>query len=546
MEKMEKHQETKLITSKEVLSKTGISRATLNNYIKMGILPRPVVQKAGEDMQGVKQIGYFPESAVWRIEVVKRLKREGEPMDKIARQFAGDASIVEMFPDAEEHERPDSGPDSGSEKPKQDERVSVKGMERDKTFREESRRGQNLRFSERKNDLKLTITDMDFPAYLISHNFEVEWVNKKAEEKIFNLPVSSIDDVESRNIFKLFFSLEFHSNLENWKDIISFHMPFVKHRYDKKSLSKIFRGISDSEVRFLEDFYRDEDQVGESPASHTPIQLRMKDGEVEYLHIYCMRFREGIFFLYVPTDRQTNDVMEYLSKRELVINELMKHRMPALVSLCVLVADLQDSVKISAELLPGEYFALINDLWDTLAGCFEKFGGIYGKHAGDGMLYYFIKKPGTDYITNAVDCALELRKRMKEFSSQWKIKKGWNDDMYLNIGINEGQEFFGTIRSAPTVEFTALGDSINYAGRLSDFARYGEIWTTKSVVSKMDGEKLKDIQFGVNRMVHGRSQFSQNAFSRVIDLIDENDKNYGKFIDIANLAVTQIMQKQEV
>ena len=39
------------ITSKEVLSKTGISRATLNNYIKIGILPRPVVKKADEKMQ---------------------------------------------------------------------------------------------------------------------------------------------------------------------------------------------------------------------------------------------------------------------------------------------------------------------------------------------------------------------------------------------------------------------------------------------------------------------------------------------------------------
>ena len=31
-----------MITSKEIIEQTGISRATLNNYIKMGILPKPI------------------------------------------------------------------------------------------------------------------------------------------------------------------------------------------------------------------------------------------------------------------------------------------------------------------------------------------------------------------------------------------------------------------------------------------------------------------------------------------------------------------------
>ena len=33
------------VTSKEILFKTSISRATLNNYIQAGIIPKPVVKK---------------------------------------------------------------------------------------------------------------------------------------------------------------------------------------------------------------------------------------------------------------------------------------------------------------------------------------------------------------------------------------------------------------------------------------------------------------------------------------------------------------------
>ena len=488
-EDVDEIKEPNLITSAEVLKKTGISRAILNEYIKMGILPGLVVQKTGQDTQGINQVSYFPESVVWRIELVKKLTREGEPLEKIAKQFAGNSSTVELFPFSNDKKQLNSEEDvsidideTGDSESQNPTALSV-----------ENRRRPGARIYERKNDLKLTIADLDLPAYLVNHNFEVEWVNAKAEKMIFNAPVSSIENVESRNIFKLFFSFEFHSNLNNWKEIISYHMSYVRRRFDKHSLSKIYQGFSNPEIRFLEELYETAVDGIQIPFTNSPIHFERSDGTVEYFKIYSMRFREGLFFAYVPVDQEQSGILEFLSNRDVVINELLKHRMPALVSLCVLVADLQDSVRMSAELLPGEYFYLINDLWDSMAGCFEKFGGIYGKHTGDGMLYYFIKKAGTDYIMNSVGCALELRDKMKEFSSKWKIKKGWNEDLYLNIGINEGQEFFGTIRSAPTVEFTALGDSINYAGRLSDFARYGEIWTTRSVIGKMDSEKLKRI-----------------------------------------------------
>ena len=65
-----------LITSKEIIKKTGISRATLNNYIKMGILPKPIVRRPGPEQKGVKQIGYFPITVLERILKVKLLKQQ--------------------------------------------------------------------------------------------------------------------------------------------------------------------------------------------------------------------------------------------------------------------------------------------------------------------------------------------------------------------------------------------------------------------------------------------------------------------------------------
>jgi class 3 adenylate cyclase len=339
------------------------------------------------------------------------------------------------------------------------------------------------------------------------------------------------------------FNFEFYSNLTTWNDVVSFHIPFIQSRVPKAKLQDLYHGISNSEIRFLADLYDEKELTEQKTIEGRPLHLISVDGRVKYYHVYMMTFREGIFFVYSPKDHHAKDIVEYLSRREMVIHDLLKQRMPARVSLCLLVADLQDSDKISAELLPAEYAVLTNNLWESLSVCFDKYGGVYGKHAGDGMLCYFIKKPGIDYVMNSINCALELKKNIKKISSEWKIRNSWIDDIFLNIGISDGQEFLGTIRSTPTVEFTSLGESINYAARLSDFARYGEIWTTKSVIGKLGPEDLNRVRFGVNRKVRERTVFTPNAFSRVIDLIENNNPRLGEFNDIDSLPVTQILEK---
>jgi class 3 adenylate cyclase len=236
--------------------------------------------------------------------------------------------------------------------------------------------------------------------------------------------------------------------------------------------------------------------------------------------------------------------MQILSNRGRVINELLNQRMPSLVSLCVLVADIQDSVRICGELLPEEYFELVNELWKTVGCSFDKYNGIFGKHAGDGILYYFLKRPGNNYIMDSINCALEMREKVREFSSKWKLRKGWMNDIYLNTAINEGQEFFGAIHSSANVEFTALGDSINYTARLSDFARYGSIWTTKNVISKLSQEERSKIRFGVHRKHEQDHEiFLENSFSRIMDLAQERGRSYSQFVDIATLPITEISEK---
>lgn len=505
-----------LISSKEVMAETSISRATLNNYIKMGILPRPIVKSPVGEKETTTKIGYFPKEVLNRIETLKKLKREGYSMEEIA------SKLTDASPDRFSPIKIENGTEFGTKR-------SITSIQ-DKLGLFESK------------SLKVTIDDIPHAALLVNQNFEIEWINDAAENQIFNCSVKSITELESRNIFKLFFKWEFHDAFTNWKEIMAFHLAFAKSRLTKSQLEKIYEGVTGNAHEIIKKLYDEQQPVEKEGITNRYLKIENQHGEISTFQVYSVFFREGIFFVYIPAEEPLAQFLEILSSsRENVIKDLLRQRMPSLVSLCALVADLQDSVKISAELPPAEYFELINGLWKRVNGCFEKYGGISGKHSGDGILHYFIKKPGENYIMDALRCALEIREITKEFSNEWRAKKGWLNDLYLNMGINEGKEYFGTIQSSSNIEFTALGDSINYTGRLSDLARFGAILATKNVINKVKAEELECIHYGIRRNVEGREIFIKNSFSRVIDLLENDNKLSNKYIDVANLPITEII-----
>lgn len=266
--------EKTLISSKEILATTGISRATLNNYIKMGILPRPVVQRPKDMIKGVKKIGYFPREVVDRIETVKRLKKDGLTMEEIAGKFKS-VPIIET----------------------KEEGTEPKVWFQDRILGFDDRADQIY-----SREVHLTLEYISFPAYLLNYNFEVVWINHDAEIEVFRQPVSLIREVDSRNIFKLLFNWEFHSRVQNWRDLIAFHMSFVKSKYSRTWIEKLYKGITESEVSLLEGIYDRVSTFAKQSIKENIINLLMTDGSTESYKVYTVSFKEGILFAYASVE----------------------------------------------------------------------------------------------------------------------------------------------------------------------------------------------------------------------------------------------------
>ncbi len=532
------------ISSLDVINKTGISRATLNNYIKMNLLPRPAVKRPETTDARARMLGYFPGSVIDTIIQIKELKKQGFSMDAITGRLKEsllnptiDSGIKSM---QEETQSRNTRAEEEAVLP--DESKTDTDANEDEAPPMEGPPSSAV-FDSSRNALKVTISDIPCPAYLLNNNFEIDWVNPKAEKTLFQKDFHLMKEPVERNIFSLL--LRNRGKKEKIKDILTdFHLRFVKEKIGKSNLDRLYEGMTSHEKELLEAKYDAVEPPRCQAINKMLLNLSDDAGRCFSDCVYYMVFREGTLFIHAMEANDTEGIANLLSSRTSVINDLLRQRMPTLVSFCVLVADLQNSVRICAELPPEEYFELINQIWACVEGTFKRYYGTYGKHTGDGLLYYFLKERDNQYMMNAISCALEIRKNIKKLNMDWKMRKGWFNELCLNIGINEGQEYFGTIPSSPNIEFTALGDTVNYAGRLSDFARFGAIWTTKNLINKLSAEDRTGLRYGIRHKDNDREILIENSFGRVMDMILPENKNSNKFMDIATLAITEIVEKR--
>lgn len=492
-----------LVTSKEIMAAAGISRATLNNYIQMGLLPRPRTASKPSPGGTIPRIGYFPASALDTLERVKKLKTEGKSMTRIVSMI-GPQNAVEM----DEPKTPPKSPPRSSH---------WQGM-------------------------RLTIDQIDGPAYMVNGRFELEWANEAAFRDLFGHDREMSSEITARKFFNMALSAPTLTGAEGFEEFLRFHLSIAKRRLSRSGLMDM-DGF-DGDFRHTERLARlfDEQQARDGGMLvHTEINMAPRGKPERWYSVHASFFREGIFFAYSPMEDAGDSLLSLLARRDIVIRDLLKKRRPYLTELAVLVADLQNSVRICAELPPEEYFQLVNEIWGAMEPILRRHFGTHGKHVGDGMVSYFFPQPDSNYLLNALACARDMRAEIQEISRRWRGDKNWLNELILNFGIHEGQEWFGTFQTPTHVEFTVLGDTINMAARLSDLAREGEIWATKSLVGKLSASERERVQYGIRRDGgEDDTIIVPKTFSRVSNLVEIVDIADSKFADIATLAVTEV------
>ncbi|MBT3237929.1 MAG: MerR family transcriptional regulator [Rhodospirillaceae bacterium] len=509
-----------MLTSKQVLSRTGISRATLNNYITLGILPKPVLAK-GEGR--TRRIGHFEPGALITIQNVNALKKRGHSI----------AEIVDILnqQDADVSKSSSQSLDLPNESPERRRGADRRNIHESSSI--ESIGG---------NGLRLTIDQVMTPAYMVNTRFELEWSNEQAAGTFSSINAGLASEIADRSVFGLIFRDDMLMACESRDEIISFHLSIAKNRMTRTAILTADPELDEDNINTLGQLYDNAEPAPLGQVLHIQANLAPRGEEPNWFDVYASTFREGFFIVYMPVADEDDQLMKLLARRDIVIRDLLKRRRPYLTPVAVIVADLQDSVKICAELPPEEYFELINDIWGAMEPKLRQYYATHGKHVGDGMVYYFFPQPDSNYAMNALLCAEEMKTAMRDVSKLWKKKKNWANDLVLNIGLHEGQEWFGTYQTPTHVEVTVLGDTINMAARLSDFAREGSVWISKAMFGQLSSKERDRVSYGVKRRSEdGSDILVPSTYSRISNLLDLDNPKFDKFRDIAAMAVTEII-----
>jgi class 3 adenylate cyclase len=153
----------------------------------------------------------------------------------------------------------------------------------------------------------------------------------------------------------------------------------------------------------------------------------------------------------------------------------------------ILMADLEASSPLARRLSTSQYFAFGRRLVRAADGCIIDAGGLVGRHAGDGVVGFFLAETtGSESAAarSCIEAARTLRGALADLAARSEIGAS---ELALRFGLHWGATLYvGRILTAGRSEVTALGDEVNEAARIEACATGGRALASKSLIERLD------------------------------------------------------------
>jgi len=144
----------------------------------------------------------------------------------------------------------------------------------------------------------------------------------------------------------------------------------------------------------------------------------------------------------------------------------------------VLFADVTGFTSISEKMDPEEVHGLISECLLFLTEEIHRYEGTIVQFLGDGVMALFGAPIAHEYAPHrALHAALAIQRRLLGYAEQLK-KRGI--DFAMRIGLNTGLVVVGRIGDDLTMDYTAVGDTVNLASRMQTMAEPGTVQTTEN------------------------------------------------------------------
>jgi adenylate cyclase len=136
----------------------------------------------------------------------------------------------------------------------------------------------------------------------------------------------------------------------------------------------------------------------------------------------------------------------------------------------VLFADLRDSTPLAEDLPAETMVELLNAYLGALARCVLAEGGMVDKFLGDGLMAVFgVLDDSGDGASGAARAVLQMRRAVQALNDARAAAA--EEPVSFGVGIHTGEVVFGPVGLPGRSDYTAIGDTVNTAARLSGLCR---------------------------------------------------------------------------
>lgn len=147
-------------------------------------------------------------------------------------------------------------------------------------------------------------------------------------------------------------------------------------------------------------------------------------------------------------------------------------------------ADIRGFTTFSEKLDPEKLVEILNVYLGMAADAVLGEEGTLDKFMGDAVMGFFnAPLEQSDHTLRAVRAAIAMQYAISDYAS----KVPASESLMMGVGVNLGEAVVGNIGNAKQQNYTAIGDSVNYARRLQENSRQGQI-----IISESAYEQVKD------------------------------------------------------
>ncbi len=162
----------------------------------------------------------------------------------------------------------------------------------------------------------------------------------------------------------------------------------------------------------------------------------------------------------------------------------------------VLFADIRGFTAMSRSMEPEVIVEVLNRYFTLVTEIIFRFEGTIDKFIGDAVMSVFGSPIRTSiHLEQGVKAAVAVKLALQDVNQARRMRG--LPPLQMGIGINSGEVIVGNMGSQVRMEYTAVGDAVNIASRLTDLARAGDILVSEDVYRSIRNNVVAEERPGV-------------------------------------------------